>query len=317
MAMMRSTGAAGQELLQELEDEITGKRKGVEWPWLHMRNMFGTIRPGEFTVVSGTEGSGKSYLILSLLIHCQNLGLNWYYLPMEESPKYWLRRFLAIIDNDWGILDIDPIKANRAVSAISRHSDTIDDIKGRIFENPRSPIGECGNEYMPDIPWREMAAEIGEAARFADLLVIDPVTMIDFDLDGYDDDDRQIIQNTYQGQSQFVKNIVARIANSKCHLMAVTHTTKDGESIQGHADWGRFSQNSIKMVCHEEVESDIIKMSDICEDIDDDVATHSRTIHLHKVRNGRGSRRSIACDLDKTGPRIVEHGIILKAKKRR
>jgi len=315
---------AAEALEQQLRDEIAGVGCGISWPWPALDRLFGGLRQGDWTVLSGTEGSAKSFFMLQLCLHCQRQGIAWKYLPLEEDARFWLRRMVAILANDWKITERSQSSAQARLDAWNTHKPEILELKNNILENPRLAIesnmvredGTPVPKVVPRLPYEEVLQSMQQVMPFCDLLVIDPVTLIDFKIRRYDDGIPLRCQR-FDGEEEFVRDFEGYVASYNCHVVVVTHTTKDGALVQGSGDWTRFSQNSMKLIRHDPTDSTVIRPNQYTKRPEEvDIEDHLRTLQLHKTRNGPGSGMHIAYDYSERGPSVEEHGVIKKAKKK-
>lgn len=288
------------DLKVEIEKENRGEIKIMPFPWDNISKIFGGMRPGEVSILAGEPGAGKSYFALNVCLFVGKRRFSWKYLPFEDSATKHIRRAISIYDNDWSINSIGQIDIAKYESKMEFYRDIIG---VNIFENPRKPIpyGD-GDVYINTAKWKDVVEFVRETAPFCNLLVLDPITVIDFN---------EQYKRSFEVQSRFINELIAIISATNCHLFLVIHTTKSGEFISGSADFERICHNALIFRIHEE---HISKSYDYENDVEDEIA-HYRTLVIQKTRNGSGSRVRVAMDFSEFGPTFIEKGIIVGKSK--
>ncbi len=74
-----------RELVQLLEDEISGKHALVAWPWPCLTRASRSLLPGSVTILAGAPGAAKSWLTLQCLLHWIAAGVHVSALELEEQ----------------------------------------------------------------------------------------------------------------------------------------------------------------------------------------------------------------------------------------
>ena len=298
-----------------IDRQELGELEGISAPWPLTNKFLGRLGPGEVTVFAGTEGAGKTWFIVELMAHAHDLGKKWAYMPLEGDMNSYMRRFLAHKARDWSVNDTGRESAAAARDAMSKHGSWLNDVRKRIYKNPRLPSGNAAFgdiSAVPDIPYTRMIDWVAKSAIVRDLVVIDPITMLDFDIDEHGNK-----INTYEGQNDFIKRLVATIAGKKCHVVIVLHYSKGTNNVQGGADCTRFAHNVIKLNIHDEIDSLVMTQSAYSDELIEMEVAHKRTFRISKTRNGKGNKIDVAVELGPSGPKIDEIGVIAKRKKGR
>lgn len=292
---------AMQELKEQVIAENSGLIKSIPMPWVNIGGMFeGGMRPGEVTILAGDPGAGKSYLSYSMGLCAGEHDFAWKYLPFEDSAKIHIRRIMALYENNWTLNKMGRINIKEYEAKTEKYRYKI---ASNVFESPKKPIpyGD-GQAWINPTKWRHVVDFVRETAKFCDLLILDPITVIEFE---------EKFKKVYEGQSKFIGELVATISQTNCHLLLVIHTTKDGVNISGSADFERISHNALIFKGHESLTS---KIYDYQNDIEDEVM-HKRTLVIQKTRNGSGSKSRVAMDFSENGPRLIEKGLIIGKSK--
>jgi len=291
------------DLIDELDNEASGKDVGVTAGWREFSDqMGGLLRQGQMSVMAGPPGNGKSYWAMACCLFAEVSGFSWRYLPLEDTQKDWIRRMAAIVCNDWGMLD--PKQAKDNMQKIVDNKEILKVMQEGMCENPRKPMkGSDGRPMVPDIPYDKVADWIYRAGQDIDLLVIDPISIIDYDT-GNDKTD-------WQGQKEFIKQVSGYLTDMKAHVLLISHTTKRKsrseplhmDKVEGSQSFSKFCHNVLLLDCHE------VKESMVYGAVGGSVS-HNRTLMIEKARSSKGGGTHIAMDLDRSGPVFSEYGVI-------
>ena len=303
-------------LLQEtFEREASGQDKPLPLPWTKLDfGLGGGLRPGTFSILVGEPGSAKTFVGLCICLFAEHKGWRWSYWPFERDDTYAARRLLAVLMNDWSILDPAQSKQN---AALMNENERVFEMMARMTQNiepnPRQMrLNDNGELYIPRCEYRGILNRLRLLCESRDLVVLDPLSMLSFDDAGRD---------AWAGQEAFAKDAAAIVAQTGSRLLIVHHTRKTTaggrprqsslDEVAGAAALSRFADNVIFLEhSPDATESEVVTSHGF-----DKLQTHKRTLFIAKARDGRGTGWRIACDLGEKGPALVEHGFIKRKAK--
>lgn len=291
------------DLIDALGEEASGKPTGVKIGWKDTHRLLGEVwRRGQASVIAGPPGNGKSYWVMACCMFAEAAGFSWRYQPLEDSQTDWVRRMAAIVCNDWGILDHN--QAKDSITKIVTEGNLLRQLSKSVCENPRKPIKNIlGKPTIPDIPYGQVTDWLYEAGKEFDLLVVDPISIIDYDGEDHTD---------WEGQKKFVKDVAAIVTDVKAHIILVSHTTKKSsrnqplhmDMVEGSQAFSKYIHNVLLLDKHDLKTSDVYGIAGI------HTVDHRRTLMIEKTRSASGTGAQIAFDFDRGGPMFTEHGVI-------
>ena len=296
------------DLLRETKEIAEGKHSMIDFPWRRLSSLLGGgMRPGQVTLLAGSPGRSKTLLALQLALHVHRAGYPWRFMPCEDRHKDVLLRFNAIIDNDWTVLSREQEIAKKIRRSLLSHGEELSKISRCITVDPRTPVaGYDDRQHIPTLPWQEVTKWIEEEAKACRLIIVDPITMLDF----ASEDGRR---PEWQGQQAFIREVVGVLKDTNCHVVLVCHLSKrnvqaaknlSADDIQGSTAFTRFTHNVLMLESHEQKEAEVFR-SGYTDKID-----HNRTLYLAKTRYGPGTGKKIAYVFGTHGPCLEELGII-------
>lgn len=296
------------DLLEKLEREARGEEKQLRLPW-HQTNfgLGGGLGDGTLTFLAGQAASGKSLMATLLCLYAEVEGWRWQYMPLEKDRVYALRRFLACHFGRWDILKPDNAETTRRLldedESVYRLMVRAGDC---ISENPfRGVLDETGRRVYPPVYFSAVINDIRQQCERKDLVVLDPMTAVEFD-DGSRDQ--------FENQKRFVRELSAIASETGCRVVVVHHVRKANgpqahvglDAIAGSSGVGRFCDNALVVEFHKvSEESEVLSANGLTRSI-----THDKTVTLAKCRDGPGTNWRLACDLGKDRLDWIEHGII-------
>jgi hypothetical protein len=277
-----------------LADDLAGRRKPILTGWASLDHVMGGLWTTLLTILFGVAGHAKSWLALNLLYRCICDGVPAKLLPLEDSGEAWLSRLLSLHCNLWSLLKRDDSGNQLRANLFNLHRDFMATTLPYICENPRRPMpdGRVG-----DVPYESVLDFVrDEISGGTKLIVIDPLSMLDFSDDGRD----------FQGQAEFIKKLAGIIADSEAHVVLVCHAAKTAGPnkelvLEGSDRLRRFSQNVLRLERHETTESKVFGPTPMVE--------HDLTLSVTKCRNGLTGTR-IAMRFSGTGPRLTDLGML-------
>jgi len=275
---------------ERIEAMISGKLESVEMPWGGLTKLGNAIVPGTVTLLCGSPGASKSFMLLQALSFWQDKGFKAAVYELEEDREFHLMRALA---QRSGVADItrhDWVKMNpeEARSAFTEHSGFLDKLGRTIW------TCDCQVTLEQLAEWSEQRAKAG-----CRIICIDPVTAA--------------VQTAkpWIADNEFLQKIKRVATEFGCSFVLVTHPTKsinepDMTALAGSAAYSRFAQSIFWLHSHEPKTS---KVKSACGVLD---TVHNRTVHILKARNGRGSGMQFACDFVSENLTLNEFGLIKK-----
>lgn len=306
----RKTNATPVTIRQRIREEGEGVIKPIMLPWPALNKMVGNgLKPGCVTILAGSPGASKSFAALNIALCCMSQDRNWKYLPIEDEAMDWIFKAIAIYLEDWQMIAAPSSTTASAMMELARHKLRKIDMNHsfaellpeHILENPRLPVLVDGVPHAPDVPYEAVLDVVRREAAASELIIIDPVSQIDFSTDGKD----------FVGQSRFMRDLTGIVKVAGCHVILVAHLVKrPGRShmlstiddLQGSADFGKLAHYVLMLDRHEPRESDVLSERQ-------PVATHKLTMTVAKARGGFTGAR-IAMDLNTEGPTFREYGVI-------
>lgn len=289
----------------EIEAQARGERQTLALPWPRLSTLSHALRPGTVCVLAGPSGVGKSFLTLSvaLAVHRQEVGLR--YLPLEDRRVDLQFRILALLAGDYRMIDEDAEGVERRKAALAEHQFALEALLPFICENPRVGCkGANGKTIVPPLPYTAVLEWIGESAKIARVVFVDPISQIEFDQ-----------ADQWRAEGDFIRKTLALASDSGATVVLVAHTVKRMgknatapltlEDVQGSAAIGRLCHCALLLDAHDEKTSTVYRVGGATESV-----THNRTVLVAKARNGSGARQRLAFRQSDTAPTFEELGVI-------
>ena len=286
-------------LEQLLEDNISGKRTSIPWPWPILDIYMQALLPGRLCLLCGAEGSTKSYMILEAAAFWHLSGVKVAVLEGEEERAYHLNRCLAQLSEESRLMNAVWCRNNpeETRAHFANHRQFISDFGNFVHDNQRQLLS------LPDIvEWARARAK--EGCR---IIAIDPVTGADRQGRRETDDDKRFIHACQSIATEY-----------DCSIICVTHPTKawaepETGQIAGGASYARFFQSIIWLESHGDREEDwpTHRVALSCGTVE---LAHSRTLRLLKSRDTGSKGFRVACNFDRHNLRLRVEGLIIKDK---
>ncbi|MBL7186282.1 MAG: AAA family ATPase [Phycisphaerae bacterium] len=278
-----------------IEDTIAGRREAVKWPWGRVGGLTKALQPGTVTIICGNVGASKSFILLETSAYWHENGIKAAVFELEEDRDFHLSRCLAQKSGTAGMTDPDWIRDNpeqaRAIYAENR--EWLDDFGRCIFASPDTQ------------PTLEQLAEWTKARAKAGcrIIAVDPITVA-----------AHRTRNVWEEDNAFLHDIKRTATDYRCSVVLVTHPVKtvsfpDVTQLAGGAAYSRFAQTILWLESHPE------KTSQVKTDCGTADVLHNRTLHLLKVRNGKGQGMKLAFNFKGESLTLREEGIIVKKSK--
>jgi len=288
---VREGGAA--ELEHLIAETEAGRRRAV--PFLHpiLSKISKALMPATITLLCGTPGDGKSFLVLACLMNWIANEIPAAVLMVEGDRAYHLNRLLAIKAGDSRLLD-DEILRNRPGWASSLAGEF-----GESIEQAGRAIYDSGSE---DCSLPGVARWIEREAPHNRVLVVDPISLCEAG------DKRFIADERFMRET---RDTITKYGNS---LLLVTHPKtgagKKGpitlDDLAGGAVYARAAETALLLKKHVEPKSfRVLDRMGIEQDV-----RANREVRILKGRNGSGGGQSIAYDFAGARLAFSELGII-------
>jgi hypothetical protein len=284
-----------QQLHELLEATIDGRRQAIAWPWPWLSKLTKSLLPGTVTLLCGTIGASKSFMLLQAFAYWFTEGVQVALFELEENVEYHLQRILAQQAENANLTDPDWPKdnADETRQALTEHQGYLDEIgKGLWAVSDSQPTLE------QLAAWVENQSKAG-----CRVICIDPITAASQTPDPW------IADNCFL---QRVKRAATEYGVS---IILVTHAKKGGshlidmDSLAGGAAYARFAQTILWLESHESKKQ---KARDVCGSAE---VESNRTVHILKARNGKGGGMRLAFVFGADTLTLTEFGIVVKEKK--
>lgn len=299
------------KMFKSLEDQDSGKSIAISFPWNRLTAGTNALREKTVTVLAGAEKAGKSFLTMNMIEHAHKKNVSWSYLQLEDDVEAWGWRMLAILEKDYRMISVDKETVAIRAEAATRRAEELKGYIRNVTENPR--IGcknEKGETVIPKITADKVLNWLRRASQKSRLVVIDPMSQIDF-----------TGRNSWELEADFIRNCCAIVQDGCCSLILVCHTVKgsggtgmerSSGDVQGSAMLTRLAQTTLILdTC--ELEDKEIKISGGLTG----AAPANRILMIAAARNGPGTRSKLAFMQDPNGPIFHEIGYLATPKKQR
>jgi hypothetical protein len=219
---------------------------------------------------------------------------------------------LSILEEDYRLNEQSQECAGLRGDAMVRRMEDISCYLAKVTENPRYGIkDEHGNTVIKGLDYQRVLEWIKTTAKTSRVIVVDPISQIDFD--GKD---------RWKDEADFVRNALGIISDSGACLILVAHTVKrtglnasvdlSAEDVQGSAMYTRLAHTTLLLDACEMKTSEVRLTGGGSE-----MVTHNRVVTIASARNGSASRSRLAFLQDQNKPAFIELGFLLNKSKRR
>ncbi len=265
------------ELVELVENTISGKRRDIPLPWGRMSRLARPLLPGSITLLCGSPGCGKSFLLLEAAYCMYHMGVPVSLFALEENRAHCLLRTLTQLEGDARILDPDWMRGNpeAARAALMRNQDTLDCFAGILHDAPQE------QPTISDLAkWTREQAAAGVR-----VIIIDPVSVADLGTE------------PWNAATRFMVDVSKSIRDSGASLILALHPRKgaaingmlDMDGVAGGAAFTRLSQSVLWLEPHGEGHTVNIHTADGFQ-----ITPANRTLHVLKARNGPGQGARLA-----------------------
>jgi hypothetical protein len=277
-----------------IENIIAGKYVAIPWPQPRLSSLTNSLSPGTVTLVCGSPGASKSFMLLQALAHWLQNNIRACVFELEEDKEYHLQRSLAQLSGKADITSPDWVRQNPELArqTFSEHAETLETIGRALYD--------CPDTQQTLEQLSQWAADRAKAGYR--IIAIDPITAA------------AQVQKPWIEDNAFLQRIKRIATDSGCSFVLVTHPSKtvslpDMNQLAGSAAYSRFAQSIFWLQSHEP------KTSNVKMDCGTTEASHNRTLHILKARNGKGQGVSLACEFDSETLRLDELGVLVKKTK--
>jgi KaiC/GvpD/RAD55 family RecA-like ATPase len=278
-------------LRDRIENTISGKWADVPWPWERLTKLSRALLPQTVTILCGTPGAAKSFLVFKALLHWFDAGIGVACLALEEDRTYHLQRVLALLECNIELLDPDWQKANpdEIRAAYAKHQSYLDRFGKRLWDAPVEAMTLDG-----------ISAWIRDRARDGcRVMIVDPVTAA------------AASEKTWVADSKFVNDVKAIMRSHDASLLLVTHPKKGSklaglDDLAGGAVYQRLSQCILWLERYKTQKR--VTVAGDCGRFAVDI---DNALHICKARNGRGHGLSLGFKIDWPTLSFAEQGIIV------
>lgn len=313
----RAPNTTVDDLFAKFEAEKRGDIRNIQLPYPQINRSVGNgLALGNITAVVAPPGASKTWWVLNLLLHAGSQGFSWRYLGLEDCAELWIQKLMAAKLCDWRIVaqpaaddQEDRVRlAEHKRRAMENNRAFLDDLYLRVAENPRIIPGLATGEVCAEVHYEDILAFVEGEADTSDIVVIDPVSQVDFSTDGRD----------YAGQARFMQRLSTIVTKKSIHVILVVHTTKYQQvgadptsAAGGSAKITQLSQYVLMLQRHDPA------IEDETYNAYSQTVEHKLTMTVVKSRNGMSGQK-FAFDLLAEGPCFREYGLIkLKSSKRK
>ncbi|MBA7621571.1 hypothetical protein ES703_28935 [subsurface metagenome] len=282
------------KLHRRVDAIMTGAYRLVHWPWPVLTSLTAALLPGTVTLLAGTVGASKSFMLMQCIICWLNENESVSYFCLEGDRPFHLSRALSQLAECAGFTDVDWVKENPLIirPAIVEHSQELERLSRHLWTSDDLSIELL--EQLGD--WIDGQAKLGRR-----VVAVDPVTML------------ARSGKPWVSDLAFVKAAKRTAKDYGCSILLITHPTKDTleptlQNLAGGSAYQRFVDVVITLQNHEP------KQSIVSTPVGTADMEHNRTVRVEKARNGRGTGCRLAFDFEPGCLKLKELGVITKKK---
>lgn len=279
------------KLHRRMDVIVTGAYRLVHWPWPVLTNLTVALLPGTITLLAGTVGASKSFMLLQIILCWLRENESVSYFCLEGDRAFHLTRALAQLTGVASYTDTDWVKERPLIvrPAITEYSLELERLSRHLWTSDN--LGAETLEQLND--WINSQAKLGRR-----LIAVDPITMAGR------------TGKPWISDLAFVKTAKKTSIDYGCSVLLVTHPTKDTleptlQNLAGGAAYQRFVDCVITLRNHKSKQS---KVSTPCGTVE---LKHNRTVRVEKARNGKGTGLSLAFEFSKDSLTLGELGVLV------
>jgi hypothetical protein len=280
------------ELDEYLDKLETGILRPIPWPYVRLSKKAMPSTPGEFTIVVGEPGSGKSLMMLESAQEWLREGVPFAIYALEDEIEFHLYRALAqrtanpnLSNREW---QSDNSAEMRRIT--NEHRAFLDAMRRNITCNPEKSIKQADV-----LSWMEKMADRGRR-----ILIVDPITAID--PEG---------KEQHIADHKFIMAAKQIAVDRSLSAIAVTHPKKEvkgivsAESVAGGAALLRFCHCMLWLQRHYPSATNLVDNGMAKMEMDYNITAH---ILKSRANGGQGSR--IAMNFSAQDLRFWERGYV-------
>ncbi len=272
---------------------ISGEYHCVSWPWSVLTDLTKALLPGTITLLAGTVGASKSFMLLQAVLYWLDESESVAYYCLEGDRPFHLSRAMAQLSGLSGWTDPGWLKETPLVAeaSLKEHREQLE-----LFARHLWCSDNLGAETLEQLAeWIERQAKLGRR-----IIAVDPITAA------------TRTAQPWIADLAFLRAAKKILTEYGCSLVLVTHPQKnvykpDLTNLAGSAAYERFVEVILTLHSHE-LKTSIVKSCVGRADVE-----HTRTIRIEKARNGRGTGCSLAYEFDLESLTLKELGIIMKS----
>jgi 5S rRNA maturation endonuclease (ribonuclease M5) len=282
------------EVRQRIADIRAGRYAAILWPWDLLHSLTKALLPGAVTLLAGSGGATKTFMVLQAFIFWMLRGLRVALFEAEEDRTFHLTRALAQQSGCGWLTDPDEVRTRAdEADAIAQEHATFLDSFGRILHT--TPDTQPTLEQFAN--WTEEQAKKG-----CRVIAIDPVTIA------------AKTGDVWVADAKFLQAVKRTATDFGASILLVTHPVKnltypDLTQLAGAACYQRFAQTILWLEHHEAKTSRVRAACGTTE------IGHNKTLYVLKARNGRGGGLKLAFQFDAESLTLRELGLIVGKKK--
>jgi hypothetical protein len=280
----------GAELLDHVEDVISGKYKLIRFPWPALTNATHALLPGTVTVLCGEAGDSKSLILLQAMLHWHTQGILVALFEMEEDKIHHLTRAVVQATGNVHLSDTEWVAAHADEARVA-------------FRDQVKAMGDFGSRMWaaPDeqLTLRQLTEWMEQrAAEGSRVLAIDPVSAA------------ASTGKPWIEDLEFVLAAKRIMRQHGASLILVTHPRpgqkrQSLDDMHGGRAYARFTQTVMWITALYPAENKMVRTAA-------GPASYevNRLIRLNKARNSWGKGIEVGCFFDGKTFKTSECGII-------
>lgn len=284
---------AGSEFESRMDEIESGEWRSLDWPFPSLSRFSKSLFPGTITLLCGDPGSSKSFMLLQSMHWWHAVGCKVALFELEEDRAFHLHRLLAIVSENWNVLDDDWCRnnANQLKEIRKKFGPMVEDFAPRVTT---VPLGEV--RYDTVLKWMQDECNAG-----AEILGIDPVTAVETG------------ESRHREDLAFIVKATKILQKHRARLLLITHPRaagpKAGKTMDDMAGGRTFSRNTQTVLwLHRH---DPAKSFKIDNRLGVEIIDCNRTIVIAKARNGRGHGFRIAFNQSHE-VKFAEQGVVME-----
>ncbi len=285
-----------EKLQRRFEAIVHGEYRCLPWPWSNLSSLSKALLPGTITLLAGTVGASKSFMLLQAVGYWLSRGESVSLYALEGDKPFHLARVLAQIAGCADLTDPDWLAQNGLIidGLVADHAQRLEQFARCLWTSDT-----LGAETL-----EQLAGWIAEQAKLGKRIIcVDPITAA------------VRTAQPWVSDLAFLREVKKTTTEYGCSVVLVTHpqhgvSEPTRENLAGSAAYERFVESIIIIHAHDERESKIRTDVGTAND------THNRTVRIEKARNGKGTGCRLAYNFDSQSLTMRELGVIVRSGER-